>query len=185
MRSEHLLLEVLSGLLDIEPATRLTCARAENQVAVSVAPRVVLANVTMHRGPCSVTHGHLEDHVLKWLQADPYWSEIGIAVADGQAIADPYWSSRCLATSEQAFKHEEGGYTGRQAPGCKTCNTIDMCRPLKAARVSAWIRCFLQLNRRWLIQLTKRVQAALRTLPQEQLRGNGQHFSRHASATQR
>ena len=176
MRSQHLELEVLSGLLDIEPATRLTCARAEDQVAVSAAPRVVLAHVAMHRGPCSVTHGHLEGHVLQWLQADPYWSEMGIAVADGQAIADPYWSSRCLAISEQAFKHEEGGYTGRQAPGCKSCNTIDMGRPLKAARVSAWIRCFLQLNRHWLIQLTKRVQAALRTLPQEQLRGNGQHF---------
>ena len=42
--------------------------------------------------------------------------------------------------------------------------------------MSAWVRCFLQLNRRWLIQLTKGVRAALRTLPQEELRGNGQHF---------
>ena len=42
--------------------------------------------------------------------------------------------------------------------------------------MSAWIRCFLQLNRRWLTQLTKRVRAALRTLSQEELGENGQHF---------
>ena len=86
MRSEHLLLEVLSGLLDIEPVTRMTCARAEGQVVVSVAPHVVLANVAMHRGPFSVAHGHLEDHMLQWLHADPYWSEVGWAAADHQKI---------------------------------------------------------------------------------------------------
>ena len=112
-----------------------------------------------------MTHGHLEDHVLQWLQADPYWSELGRCAADDQN--NPRF---------MAVKREEGGYTGRQAPGCKTCNTIDMGRPLQATRVSAWVRCFLQLNRRWLIQLTKRVRTALRTLPQEELRGNGQHF---------
>ena len=117
-----------------------------------------------------MTHGHLEDHVLQWLQADPYWSELG------RHAADPKKTSRCMEWSEEEFKHEEGGYTGRQAPGCKTCNTIDMGRPLQATRVSAWVRCFVQLNRRWLIQLTKRVRTALRTLPQEELRGNGQHF---------
>ena len=73
--------------------------------------------------------------------------------------------SRCMAASEEEFKHEEGGYTGRQAPECKTCNTIDMGRPLQATRVSAWVRCFLQLNTSWLVQLTDRVRAALRALP--------------------
>ena len=167
VRSEHLLLDILTGLLDIEPATRMSCAKAEAQVVASVAPHVVWANVAMQRGPFSVTRGHLEDHVLQWLQADPYWSELG-----RRAILD----SRCMAVGEEEFKHEEGGYTGRQAPGCKTCNTIDMGRPLQATRVSAWVRCFLELNRRWLIQLTKEVRTALRTLPQEELRGNGQHF---------
>ena len=170
VRSEHFLLEVLSGLLDIEPATRLTCSRAEDQVTASVAPHVVLEKVAMHRGPCSVTHGRLEDHVLQWLQADPFWSAFTIARAHHQK------NSRCMAISEQEFKHEEGGYTGRNAPGCAMCNTMDMGHPLKARRVSAWIRCFLQLNRHWLSQLTKRVRAALRLLPQEELRGNGQHF---------
>ena len=51
-----------------------------------------------------------------------------------------------------------------------------MGHPLKATRVSAWIRCFLQLNKYWLTQLTKRVRAVERTLPQEELGGNGQHF---------
>ena len=51
-----------------------------------------------------------------------------------------------------------------------------MGRPLQATRVSAWVRWFLQLNRRWLTQLTKEVRTALRTLPQEELRGHGQHF---------
>ena len=100
-------------------------------------PHVVWANVAMQRGPFSVTHGHLEDHVLQWLQADPYWSELGRRAAE-----DPQKNSRCMAASEEEFKHEEGGYTGRQAPGCKTCNTIDMGRPLQATRVSAWVRCF-------------------------------------------
>ena len=112
------------------------------QVAASVAPHVVWANVAMQRGPFSVTQGHLEDHVLQWLQADPYWSELGRRAADHLA-------------GEEEFKHEVGGYTGRQAPGCNTCNTIDMGRPLQATRVSAWVRCFLQRNRRWLTQLTK------------------------------
>ena len=40
----------------------------------------------------------------------------------------------------------------------------DMGRPPQATRVSAWVRCFLQLNRRWLIQLTKEARTALRTL---------------------
>merc|ERR1711938_461200 len=126
-------------------------------------PHVVWANVAMQRGPFSVTRGHLEDHVLRWLQADPYWSELGRRAADHLA-------------GEEEFKHEVGGYTGRQAPGCNTFNTIDMGRPLQATRVSAWVRCFLQLNRRWLIQLTTEVRIALLTLPQEELRGNGQHF---------
>ena len=160
-RSERLLLDVFSGLLDIEPATRMTCAKAEGQVAASVAPQVVLANVAMHRGPFSVTHGYLEDHVLQWLQADPYWSELGRHIA---------------AASEQEIKHEFSGYTGRDAPGCKTCNTMCMGHPLKVARVSAWIRCFLQFNKCWLTQLTKRVRAALKKLAPEELRGNGQHF---------
>ena len=69
-----------------------------------------------------------------------------------------------MAARGEEFKHGEGGYTGRQAPGCNTCNTIDMGRPLQATRVSAWVRCFLQLNRRWLIQLTKEARTALRTL---------------------
>ena len=38
MRSEHLLLDILTGLLDIEPATRMSCAKAEAQVAASAAP---------------------------------------------------------------------------------------------------------------------------------------------------
>ena len=113
-----------------------------------------------------MTHGHLEDHVLQWLQADPYWSELGRHQTN----------SRCTAASEEEFKYEQGGYTGRQAPECKTCNTIDMGRPLQAKRVSAWVRCFLQLNRCWLIQLTKSVRTALRKLPKEELRGNGLHF---------
>ena len=71
--------------------------------------------------------------------------------------------------------HEEGSYTG-DAPGCKSCNNIDMFRLLKAHRVSAWVRCFLQLNKRWLTRLTKRVRAALGTLPQEELQGDDQHF---------
>ena len=84
MRSEHLLLDILTGLLDIEPATRMSCAIAEAQVAASVAPHMAWANVAMQRGPFSVTHGHLEDHVLQWLQADPYWSELGRRAADHQ-----------------------------------------------------------------------------------------------------
>ena len=123
MRSEHLLLDILTGLLDIEPATRMSCAKAEAQVAASVAPHVVCANVAMQRGPFSVTHGHLEDHVLHWLQADPYWFELGTLAANHQK------NSRCMAASEEEFKRESGGYTGRQAPGCETCNTIDMGSP--------------------------------------------------------
>ena len=111
MRSEHLLLEVLSGLLDIEPATHMTCTRAEDQVAVSVAPHVVLANVAMHRGPCSVTHSYLEDHMLQWLQADPYWSEVCRAAADHQKIPG-VWLPRSMISSmrkvaTQAGKHQD------------------------------------------------------------------------------
>ena len=108
----------------------------------------------------------------------PYWGELGRRAADPKKY-------RCMAASEEEFKHEEGGYTGRQAPGCRTCNTIDMGHPLQATRVSAWVRCFLQLNRCWLIQLTKGVRTALRTLPQEELRGNDQDFFRRVSAAQR
>ena len=177
MRSEHFLLDILTGLLDIEPATRMSCAKAEAQVATLVAPHVVWANVAMQRGPFSVTHGHLEDHVLQWLQADPYWSELGSPAADPKSRTRKHEKSRCMdALEADVVKHEKGGYTGRQAPGCKTCNTINMGRPLQATRVSAWVRCFLQLNRCWLIQLTMRVRTALGTLRTEELRGNGQHF---------
>ena len=72
MRFQHcFMLNAITVLLDIEPATRMSCVKAEAQVAASVAPHVVWANVEMQRGPFSVTHGHLEDHVLQWLQADP------------------------------------------------------------------------------------------------------------------
>ena len=130
MRSEHLLLDILTGLLDIEPATRMSCAKAEAQVAASVAPHVVWANVAMQRGPFSVTRGHLEDHVLRWLQADPYWSELGRRAADHLAGEEDRrlevrlrrktaWLGRKPGRrARPPVKHEVGGYTGRQAPGC-------------------------------------------------------------------
>ena len=118
---EHHMLDVLTGLLDIEPAARVSCARAEAQVTASVASRVVWANVSMQRGLFSVAHGRLEDHTLRWLQADPSWSELR-----GRA-----GGARASKAQEAEFKHEEGGYTGRQAPGCKVCNALDMGRPYK------------------------------------------------------
>ena len=111
MRSEHLLLDILTGLLDIEPATRMSCAKAEAPVAASAAPHVVWAKVAMERGPFSLTHGHLEDHVLQWLQADPYWSELGRRAADHQKTPGAWLprrknsSTRKAAT--QAGKHQD------------------------------------------------------------------------------
>ena len=171
--SEHLLLEVFTGLPDIEPATRISCAKAEAQVAASVAPRVVCANVALDRGQFSVTQGHLEDHVLQWLQADPHWSELGRRAGD---LFIPLRAGDLPVGKEAKLKYEEGGYTGRQAPGCTSCNKVGMARPLQAARVTAWVRCFLQLNKSWLIQLTKRVRTALGTLPEEELGTNGEPF---------
>ena len=168
--SEYFMLDALTGMLDIEPAARISCATAEAQVAASVAPHVKWAYVAMGRGPCSVMHGHLEDHILQWLQADPYWSELRRCTGASRP------KNLCMAASETEFKHEEGGHTRRQAPGCPVCNKVDMARPLQAARVNAWVRCFLGLNKSWLIQLTKEVRSALRTLPEAELKTNGKHF---------
>ena len=51
-----------------------------------------------------------------------------------------------------------------------------MSTPLPATRVSAWTRCFLQLNNSWLVQLTTDVRNALRKQSKEDLRSNGTHF---------
>ena len=121
--SEYFMLDALTGMLDIEPAARISCATAEAQVAASVAPHVKWAYVAMGRGPCSVMHGHLEDHILQWLQADPYWSELRRCTGASRP------TNLCMAASETEFKHEEGGHTRRQAPGCPVCNKVDMARP--------------------------------------------------------
>ena len=112
-----------------------------------------------------MTRGHLEDHVLRWLQADPYWSELGRRAADHLELRLPQvrlrgkaaWLGRKPGRRARPPVKHEGGYT------------IDMGQ---ATRVSAWARCFLQLNRCWLVQLTKEVQKALRTLPLETRKRN-------------
>ena len=81
-----------------------------------------------------------------------------------------------MGAAELAFKHEEGGYVGRSPPGCKLCNNMNMSTPFPATRVSAWTRCFLQLNNSWLVQLTTDVRNALRKQSKEDLRSNGTHF---------
>ena len=81
-----------------------------------------------------------------------------------------------MGASELEFKHEEGGYVGWSPPGCKVCSNMDMSTPSPATRVSAWTRCFLQLNRNWLVQLTEDVRNALRHKTNEDLRSNGAHF---------
>ena len=114
----------------------------------------------------------MEDHILQWLQADPYWEELGKRAQDKSCKAGHKW----LEASEVEFKHEEGGYVGWSPPGSKVCNNMDMSTPFPATRVSAWTRCFLQLNRNWLVQLTEDVRNALRHKTNEELRSNGAHF---------
>ena len=81
-----------------------------------------------------------------------------------------------MEASELEFRYEEGGYVGRSPPGCKFCNNMIMGFPSPATRVSDWTRCFLQLNRNWLVQLTEYVRNALRQQTNEALRSNGAHF---------
>ena len=81
-----------------------------------------------------------------------------------------------MGASELEFKYEEKGYVGRSPPGCKFCNNMDMISPSPATRVSAWARCFLQLNRNWLVQLAEDVRNALRQQTNKALRSNGAHF---------
>ena len=164
---------MLTGLMELEPSSRSSCAKAEAQVVVSAAPRVTLARVPAGRGPCSLTQGQLEDHILQWLQSDPYWGKLGQHAQDKSCKAG---QKLCMGATELEFKHEEGGYVGRSPPGCKLCNNLDMSTPLPATRVSAWTRCFLRLNHNWLVQLTKDVRNALRKLSNEDLRSNGTHF---------
>ena len=136
-------------------------------------PRVTLARVPATRGPCSLTQGQLEDHILQWLQADPYWGELGQRLKGKNCNAG---QKLCMGAEELALKHEEGGHVGRSPPGCKVCNNMDMSTPLPATRVSAWTRCFLRLNNSWLVQLTTDVRNALRKQTKNDLRKNGRHF---------
>ena len=139
---------------------------------LELAPVGGTADVEDEDGPCSLTQGHLEDHILQWLQADPYWEKLGQRAQDNSCKA----GHRCMEASEVEFKHEEGGYVGRSPPGSKVCNTMDMSTPFPATRVSAWTRCFLQLNRNWLVQLTEDVRNALRHKTNKEFRSNGAHF---------
>ena len=67
--------------------------------------------------------GQLEDHILQWLQADPYWGKLGQHAKGKSCNAG---QKLCMGAMELAFKHEEGGYVGRSPPGCKFCNNLDM-----------------------------------------------------------
>ena len=96
-------------------------------------PRVTLASAPAGRGSCSLTQGHLEYHILQWLQADPYW---GMCAGKNRTKA----GHTCMGASELEFKYEEGGYVGRSPPECKFCNSMDMSTPFPATRVSAWTR---------------------------------------------
>ena len=139
---------------------------------LELAPVGGTADVEDEDGPCSLTQGHLEDHILQWLQADPYSDKLGQRAQDKSCKA----GHRCIEASEVEFKHEEGGYVGWSPPGSKVCNNMDMSTPFPATRVLAWTRCFLQLNRNWLVQLTEDVRNALRHKTNEELRSNGAHF---------
>ena len=108
----------------------------------------------------------MEDHILQWLQADPYWGKLGQHAKGKNCNAG---QKLCMGSAELAFKQEEGGYVGRSPPGCISCNDMGRRTPFPATRVSAWTRCFLQLNTSWLVQLTTDVRNALRKQSKEDM----------------
>ena len=157
LHSQHpVLVQMLTSLLHLEPESRHPCAKVEALMAESAVLQVMLAKAPARRGDFSVVQGQLEDHILRWLQADPLWGEV--AVPCGQAFVG-------MASEEADFKSEEGGFVGRSPPECMVCNTVDMSRPLKAKRVAAWVRCFLKRNECWLTQLTQEVRKRCASYP--------------------
>jgi len=113
----------------------------------------------------------LDPLVLQWLQADPYWA--GLADNIGQSRKR---AKSCLAPSEHAWKHEEGGFTGVQPPQTTVCNRLDCSKPLPAKRAAAFARAFLAVNAAWFDAVQKDIREALLQIPAANRGGNGQRF---------
>ncbi len=75
------------------------------------------AAVSDERGSFTMVRWQLDPLVLQWLQAAPYWA--GLADNIGQSRKR---AKSCLAPSEHAWKHEDGGFTGARPPNPATLN---------------------------------------------------------------
>ena len=123
---------VLENLLQMEPSRRCS-VRAAGILPYWHEPEaeVRLAAISAERGPFSMVRWQLDPLVLQWLQADPCWE--GLADKIGRLRPG---SKTCFKQEEQAWKHEEGGFTRVQPPQTKTCNRLDCSKPLLAKRAA-------------------------------------------------
>ena len=163
---------VLENLLQMEPSRRCS-VRAAGTLPYWHEPEaeVRLAAVSAERGPFSMVRWQLDPLVLQWLQADPCWE--GLADKIGRLRPG---SKTCFKQEEQAWKHEEGGFTGVQPPQTKTCNRLDCSKPLPAKRAAAFAQAFLAVNAAWFDAVQKDIREALLQIPAANRGGNGQRF---------
>lgn len=163
---------VLENLLQMEPSRRCS-VRAAGALPYWHEPEaeVRLAAVSAERGPFSMVRWQLHPLVLQWLQADPCWE--GLADKIGRLRPG---RKTGFKQEEQAWKHEEGGFTGVQPPQTTVCNRLDCSKPLPAKRAAAFARAFLAVNAAWFDAVQKDIREALLQIPAANRGGNGQRF---------
>ena len=164
---------MLEKLLQTKPLLRCS-VRAAAALPYWHAPEAEAcpAAVSAERGSFTMVRWQLDPLVLQWLQADPYWA--GLADNIGQPRKRAKKSG--FAPSEQAWKHEEGGFTGARPPKPATCNNLDCSKTSPAQRVAAFVRAFLAVNAGWLDGVMQDIRETLTRFPSESLGGNGRHF---------
>ena len=175
---------MLSGLFELEPASRTTPTQAFSTCAYlekGLTLKALVGEAQAGRGLTSFVQGSVGQRTLRRLQTDPCWHTAP------PKVGAPKRQKVRHSPSENLLKHEEGGRTRAQAPSTPTCNLIDCSMPCPAQRVGAFVRDWVDCNRKWLVQLTTEVRSELPRRPQELRGGNGERamkacFSENAFA---
>ena len=164
----------LADLLVMDPEKRLTMSEAIQHLYFT-GPffEVSHALKPAGRGLVTIIEARLQEELTRYLQLDPWWSEIYARLA---GISSP--KKQCIGEHELSLglKYEEAGYVSVEAPECKVIASLPAHELFGALRVVDFARVFMQLNDKWFREVTRKIRKQLSRMPADVIGDNGADF---------
>ena len=131
----------------LDPHKRLTMGDALQHPYFSGRQLVVSdAMKPAGRGVATLLHRELEDPLIDYLQADPYWEQL-YEILKGKKKG----KVQNVGAKEEHLKKEDCGYVSKDVPQCTKWAKMDANKLLRARRVVQFSRCTMKKNEAWLV----------------------------------